>query len=163
MRFIYEYIFGKQTLAEFRDELVKSPLFKNFTNQELDRVLKFVTLRNFSTKEHVFFEEDLSSALYLILEGSVDIVKQALKKRLILAHLTRGMFFGEIGIVYTSSRTATAVVTSDSLLLCMFKHDVENIIKNFPRIGNKLLANIAEILAQRLIATNKKLSELERP
>lgn len=162
MRFIYEYIFGKQALEEYREQLEKSPLFKNFTSREIDKVLKFVTLRNFSTTEHVFFEGDLSSALYLILEGSIDIVKQAPKKRLILTHLSKGMFFGEIGIVHTSSRTATAIVTSDSLLLCIFKHDVDNVIKNYPRIGNKLLANISEILAQRLIATNKKLSELER-
>ena len=162
MRFIYDYLFEKPTLAEYRAELTKSPLFAKFASREIDKVLKFTTLRHFSAKEHVFFEGDLSSALYLILRGAIDIIKQAPKKRLILAHLSKGMFFGEIGIVHISSRSASAVAASDSLLLCLFKHDVDNIIKHYPRTGSKLLANIAEILAQRLIATNKKLGEFEK-
>ena len=161
MKLLYQYIFGKPKLSEFQDELTQSPLFAGFTFREIQRVLEYATVRTFAKDEHVFFEGDASSAMYLILRGSIEIVSHS-PKRISLANLSKGMFFGEIGIVHRTVRSASSVVNSDALLLCLFKHDVDTIIKHHPRIASKLLANIAEILAQRLIATNKKLGELEK-
>lgn len=161
MKLLYQYFFGKPKLSEFQDELANSPLFAALTFREIQRVLEYATLRTFAKNENVFFEGDLSSAMYLILRGNVEIVSHN-PKRISLAQLSKGTFFGEIGVVHSTVRSASALVTSDTLLLCLFKHDVDTIIKHYPRIANKLLANIAQILAQRLIATNKKLGELER-
>ncbi|HLC32872.1 MAG TPA: cyclic nucleotide-binding domain-containing protein [Candidatus Nanoarchaeia archaeon] len=158
MRLLYDYIFGKPRLSEFQDQLAQSPLFENFSFREIQHVLEHAALRTFAKDEHVFFEGDVSSALYLVLQGSVDILSYK-PKRIVLAHLTQGTFFGEIGVVYTTVRSATALVTSDTLLLCLFKHDVDEIITHNPHVACKLLSNIARIIAQRLIATNKQLKE----
>ena len=161
MRLLFEYIFGKPKLAELQKDLSKSPLFENFLPREIKRVLEHATLRTFAKGEHVFFEGDTSSALYVILRGSVDILTHR-PKRILLTQLYQGTFFGEIGVVYPTVRSATALATSDSFLLCFFKHDLDIIIKHYPQIANKLLLNIAQILSQRLIATNKTLGELKR-
>lgn len=158
MKLLYEYLFGKPSLAQFQESLSQSPLFENISSKEIKRVLEHTTLRSFAKGEHVFFEGDTSSALYVILKGNVDIMTYQ-PKRILLTQLSQGTFFGEIGVVYPTVRSATALVTADALLLCLFKHDVDAIIKHHPRIACKLLSNIARILAQRLITTNKKLGE----
>ena len=95
MRLLFEYIFGKPKLAELQKDLSKSPLFENFLPREIKRVLEHATLRTFAKGEHVFFEGDTSSALYVILRGSVDILTYR-PKRILLTQLYQGTFFGEM-------------------------------------------------------------------
>ena len=99
VKLLYQYFFGKPKLSEFQDELANSPLFAALTFREIQRVLEYATLRTFAKNENVFFEGDLSSAMYLILRGNVEIVSHN-PKRISLAQLSKGTFFGEIGVVH---------------------------------------------------------------
>ncbi len=152
MQELFEYIFEKPELRKLKDELSQTILFKNLTRHELDKVIKYCHLRSFKKGEHIFFEGDPGAALFIVMKGGVQIVRHVNGKHVPLATLSKGMFFGELSLVYDTPRTATGLVSEDSLFVCLFKHDFEKIVKHYPILGSKLLTNVNQILAQRLSA-----------
>lgn len=150
MQELYDFIFEKPEINKLKHELQETFLFKTLTRSELDKVIKYAQLRTFKKGDHIFFEGDTGSALYIILKGSVQIVRHTHGKHVSLAGLTKGMFFGELALVHDTPRSATALAQEDTLLVCLFKHDYEKIIKHYPVLGNKLQGIINQILAQRL-------------
>ena len=150
MQELFEYIFEKPELRKLKHELQETVLFRNLTAHELDKVITHCHLRSFKKGEHIFFEGDPGSALFIVLKGGVQIVRHVSGKHVPLATLTKGMFFGELALVYHTPRTATGLVTEDALLVCLFKHDFDKIVKHYPVLGSKLLHVVSQILAQRL-------------
>ena len=75
MRGLFEFIFEKPELL-LKDELKRSLLFQGLSSKELDIIIKKTGIRHFSKGQHVFFESDPGAALYLIVNGSVRIVRQ---------------------------------------------------------------------------------------
>ena len=158
MRGLFEFIFEKPELL-LKDELKRSLLFQGLSSKELDIIIKKTGIRHFSKGQHVFFESDPGAALYLIVNGSVRIVRQKDGQNLPIATLSKGMFFGELAIFEPLPRTAGALALEDSTLLFLFKHDVEEIVLHHAKLGTKLLWNIGSILAQRLRAMNETAKE----
>jgi len=159
MQELFEYIFDTPDVRKLKGELKDSILFQGLSQKELDRVLSYAQLRSFKKGDHVFFEGDPGSAIYIILKGNIDIVKQNATKRVVLTQLSKGMFFGELALVHEIPRTATACVEEESLLLCLFKHDLDQIVKHYPRLANKVFVILSKILAQRLLDMNKRALE----
>ena len=156
MRELFEFIFEKKDDDQIKNDVAKTVFFQDFSRKELTIVLNQTTTRSFKTGERVFFEGDPGQAVYIILSGAVQITKNA-KKPIVLATLTKGMFFGELSLVDTAIRSASASIIEDATLLCFFKHDLDHLIKDYPRIGNKLLFRLAHILAQRLRNMNSRM------
>jgi CRP/FNR family cyclic AMP-dependent transcriptional regulator len=153
MKQLFEFIFDKPDMKKLSGTLHQSILFRELSGRELDKVLARAQLRSFTKGQHIFFEDDTGSALYIIVKGNVQIVRHVKGKHVLLATLSKGAFFGEISLVYDLPRSAAAVATDETLLVCLFKHDFEALIKHYPRLGNKLLATISRILAERLSNT----------
>ncbi len=156
MQAIYEYLFEKPDIRKMKDELQESLLFNSLTRRELDTVLHYALLRTFKKGDHIFFEGDPGSALFIVLKGSVHIVKHEKNKLRHIAKLGKGTFFGEIALVYDTIRSATAIVSEDAMMACLFKHDLEQIMKEHPKLAGKLLHSISKILAQRLATMVEK-------
>jgi len=150
MQALYEYMFEKPDIRNLKDKLHTTLLFKDLTRAELDKVSKYCIVRQFNEGQHIFFEGDPGSALFVILKGNVDIYRIHKNKKDALATLGSGTFFGELALVYDTPRTASALATDNSTLVCLFRHDIEKLVKHHPQLGNKLLAVMNRILAQRL-------------
>lgn len=158
MQQLYAYIFENASTRQLKTDLGKTILFKDLIPRELEIIVQKTNIRAYRAGDHVFFQGDPGAALYVILRGNIEIERQDGSKKTTLAHLTSGMFFGELAIVYEGIRTATAHVTEDATLFCLFKHDLDRLLKQHPRLANKLLLNLSRILAERLRSTNEKLS-----
>ena len=153
MQALFEFLFEKPQLRKLKDELQDTVLFKDLSRAELDKVVSNAQLRSFKKGDHIFFEGDSGQALFIVLRGSVQIVRHIGGRHAVLATLKKGMFFGELALTYDLPRSAAAHVTDDALLVCLFRHDFENIVKHYPRLGTKLLTSVNQILAQRLATT----------
>lgn len=150
MQALYEYLFEKPDIRNLKDKLHTALLFKDLTRAELDKVTRYCVVRQFKDGQHVFFEGDPGSALFVILKGNIDIYRIHKGKKDNLAQLSAGTFFGELALVYDTPRTASALTTQDATLVCIFRHDIEKLVKHHPLLGNKLLSVMNRILAQRL-------------
>ncbi len=73
--------------------------------------------KTLSAGEYLFREGDRPSSAFLIEEGAMEIHSGDLKHRLVLARLGPGDLLGEMSVVDQSTRTASALALSNTVLL----------------------------------------------
>lgn len=105
----------------------------------------------------VIFEENQDGDhMYIIQEGSVRISKMMGGKEHILAVLGKGDFFGEMAIVTSVKRTATATAAGTVRLLAFDRPGFMSMIAKNARIA----LNIIDKLCRRLQAANAQIQHL---
>ena len=142
------------------DILKKVPIFEELGKRELDRIERILHRREYAQDEVIFFQDQPGLGMYIIEEGTVDIVSGPEKCR--LAELTSGEFFGELALLDDSLRTATAVARTYCKLLCLFQPDLFDLIDRNPRLGVKILSRLAVTIGERLKKTNEYLTESKK-
>ncbi len=134
-------------------------VLNNFSENELRLLSKFFHQRAFSKDEIIFSEGDSGLGFYFILSGHVEImVKEPHSEDFTsLGHLERFDYFGELALLEeNSNRSASAMAKDNSILLGIFKPDLEELIDYYPTVAAKLLQSISIIVANRLsLITNE--------
>jgi len=75
-------------------------------------------------KSEVIFEENASgSEMYVIHSGKVKLTTRKMEREVTLATLATGEFFGEMALVDSSPRTATAIAAEDNTRLITLDQD----------------------------------------
>jgi len=97
--------------------------FKGFANAELLRFINFAKWQKMRTGETIFNEGELGLPFYIIVAGSVNIIRESQ----VLASLGWGDFFGEFAHLSEISplRSAQAVATNNCELLAVDPMDIE--------------------------------------
>ncbi len=138
--------------------LRRIPLFKGMRKPELLEFERLMHRRDYREDETVFFEGEPGVGMYIVQEGSVIICKNdGDGQREILAELSKGEFFGELALLDESPRSATAVARDESKVLGLFRPDLLELIERKPRLGNKMLFQLALMIGDRLKRTNDDL------
>lgn len=149
--------------------LKKSFLFKDLTTSEMEFLAHIVHVRHFEPGEKVFNQGDPGVGMYLIFNGSIDIImhdpsfeaRANENAEIFITRLDKGDFFGELSLIEDPSyRSATAVSITKSTLIGFFKPDLLQVIQRNPLTGNKISMRLAEILGKRLRETTEKVTEL---
>jgi CRP/FNR family transcriptional regulator len=131
------------------------PLFRDFDTAELSEVAQLITTRQFGKHQTIFREGDPGQTFYLILSGSVAIVRVAADGReTILSILKERDFFGEMSVFDTAVRAAGVRTLTDVEVGVIERDDFLALIDRSPRIGRLLVIALSERLraANRLIA-----------
>ncbi len=137
------------------ESLRNVPLFRDFDMAELAEVAQLVTTRRFAKHQTIFREGDPGQTFYLILGGSVAIVRIAADGReTILSILKERDFFGEMSIFDTSVRAASVRTLTDVEVGVIERDDFLALIDRSPRIGRLLVISLSE----RLRAANKMIA-----
>jgi CRP-like cAMP-binding protein len=131
--------------------LKKIPVFNGLLEDEYFRVLSMCSSKAIKKGEVIFNEGDDGDSTYILLSGGIDIIVEG---KGIVHSMQGGEILGEIGLVTKSSRTASAVANTDSVMLQLYAEILHEVVKKRPRIGYIIMLNIAKILADRLKATN---------
>jgi CRP-like cAMP-binding protein len=120
----------------------------------LDTQTRLIT----SPKGRVLYtQEERAEALFLLKRGRVQLYRLTPSgKRLDLAAIEPGTFFGEMPLLGESLRHTYAESTEDSVLCVMSRTDVERLIVEQPRVALRMM----EVLAQRLALAEARLEEM---
>jgi CRP-like cAMP-binding protein len=142
------------------DELVHSlqsiPLFKSLNKRDIAGLLGIIHDRNYIAGEYIFYQGDPGLGLYLIREGEIQIIRESEKgDKVPLAVFHKGDFFGELALVDSEKRSASAIANIDTKLSVIFKPDLDEFIEKYPKKGIKIVQGIAEIIAVRLRTLNE--------
>jgi CRP/FNR family transcriptional regulator, cyclic AMP receptor protein len=142
------------------DELVQSlraiPLFKSLTNKDVKSLISIIHNRNYIAGEYIFYQGDPGIGLYLIREGEVLISRESENgEKITLAVFNKGDFFGELALLDSEKRSASAIANSDTKLSVIFKPDLDEFIEKYPKKGIRIVQGIAEITAVRLRTLNE--------
>ena len=138
--------------------LKQVPIFDGLSDRELNTVSKIVHHREYEIDEFVFQLGTPGLGMYIILQG--EVVIKGVKtdgENVEFSQLTSGDFFGEISLISEDDRSANAIAVSSCKLVAFFRSDLLDIITRSPKLGNKILLNLATVLGNRLTRTNEML------
>jgi CRP-like cAMP-binding protein len=165
MDFIWNNIFRKRTKdeADIADLIKKVPIFEDLNRLELKEFLRISHLRTYKPGEIIFYEGEPGVGMYIIQKGRVRIFKEAEEgKTTELAVLEDGDFFGELALLDDSPRSACAMAITETKVIGIFRPDLFSLFERKPKLGNKVLLRLANMIGQRLKATNEQLQQLTR-
>jgi CRP-like cAMP-binding protein len=112
------------------------------------------TIRNYSKGTMIFSEGEMGDELYIIQKGSVKIVKVVDNKEILLAVLKIGDIFGEMAVLESQPRAASAIAYEDCQVLAVNKVNFSFMIKTQPQI----VARLTILLADRIWFIYKQLA-----
>jgi signal-transduction protein with cAMP-binding, CBS, and nucleotidyltransferase domain len=102
----------------------------------------------------VFSEGEPGDELYIIRSGSVTITKIADNNEVLLAVLKPGDIFGEMALLESKPRAASAITREDSVLLAVSRANFSRIVATQPQI----IARLTTLLAERIWFAYKQIS-----
>lgn len=125
-------------------------LFKGLTLRELTIVDGLVHQRSYLASEIIFDEGEEGQAIYIVLEGSVELTRPALGDEGRIAEVAPGAFFGDMALLDNMPRMAQARATTDCVLAVYFREDFLVLMDTHARIASKIALQLARQMAQRL-------------
>lgn len=133
------------------DLLEKSPLFQEMSGYEIKRAILISEIYEFKQGDLLVERGGISRNMALILSGSVEVRVHRAKQERVVAVLTPGQIFGEIGFIMDTQRSADVRALEDGELLVFSFRKMQANMKYFPRLAVKLNLNISRILGDRLV------------
>jgi serine/threonine protein phosphatase PrpC/CRP-like cAMP-binding protein len=121
-------------------------LFMDLSDNELVRLFaKFKAVRR-NPGEVVIRVGDDTDSMFVIVEGDVAIERSGK----LVATLSRGAHFGEMGLLNQRPRSATVTVTSPTQMLVLERGAFNEVLREDTGLAAKLLYKLAQILSLRL-------------
>ncbi|MDH5446202.1 MAG: cyclic nucleotide-binding domain-containing protein [Gammaproteobacteria bacterium] len=130
-----------------------TPLFRDIPKREILQLVRDMPPRHFKAGEFIFNNGDAGAGAAVIINGKVEIRSAGV----LLAELSDGDFFGEIALVLDVPRTADAIAVEETELIFFLRPELDEWLARSPYFAGKLGANLAYVLAQRLLQANKAL------
>src|SRR5512133_3396705 len=139
-----------------RNLLADIVLFAGMTPTQLDWVAQRAHRRVFEAGRNVMTIEQPGEAVYIILHGTVKIHIEQGERDVILSILGTGDLLGEMSLIDSVGRSASAVTLESSLMLWMDKASFNYILDNFPPVAR----NLVKILSARVRLSDQLIQAL---
>lgn len=162
---------AKESYHEF---FKKITFLNSFSDNEVRLFTKFLHRREFMPNETIFKQGDSGYGFYFIFSGAVNIYAnyntQNDELGDLVIRLEKRQYFGEMGLLEEfNRRSATVVAAESTILLGIFKPDLDRMLETQPVLGAKFLRETALIMANRMgqltreiVGLKKKVRELEQ-
>ena len=141
--------------------LKRASLFSQLSAGELEVIARHSGYRSFRNGEVIFRQGSHRAELYLVKEGSVSIRRRGDEEaEQEIARFVGGEVFGEMDLLDTVPRTASAVAEGAAVLLA-FPVGIEfsSLLENHPETFARILRKILGEIARRIRAIDKLVSE----
>jgi CRP-like cAMP-binding protein len=110
--------------------LKKVPLFSNFQLEDLLKLKEITEEQIYQTNDIIIKEGESGSKAYIIVSGSVEVLKKIDDADKPLANLDRTAYFGEMAIIENEPRSATVKANEECLLLTIKGEEFREMIKH---------------------------------
>jgi CRP/FNR family cyclic AMP-dependent transcriptional regulator len=140
-----------------RNLLADIQLFEGLTSAQLEWVAQRAHRRVFTAGTNVLTIEQPGEAVYIILHGTVKIhVEQGDGRDVILTILGAGDLLGEMSLIDSIGRSASALTLENSLMLWMDKQTFNYLLDEFPPVAR----NLVRILSARVRLSDQLIQAL---
>ena len=139
-----------------RNILSDIKLFEGLTQTQLDWVSKHAHRRIFTAGMNVMTVEQPGEAVFIILHGTVKIHIEQGGRDVILSVLGSGDLLGEMSLIDSVGRSASALTLENSLMLWMDKTTFNYLLDNFPPVAR----NLVKILSARVRLSDQVIQSL---
>jgi CRP/FNR family cyclic AMP-dependent transcriptional regulator len=173
---LLKYLWSASPLSfkeSYHDFFKKISMLNSFSDNQIRIFTRFLHRREFSVGEEIFKQGDSGYGFYFIFSGAVDIFSNfsaSDERGEFVIRLEKYQYFGEMGLLEEyNRRSATIIASENTILLGIFKPDLERILELHPVLGAKFLRETALIMANRMgqmtreiINLKKKIKDLEQ-
>jgi len=126
-------------------------LFSELKGGELGLLAQALHARTYRPGEVVFVEGDIGRALFILESGAVELTRKGADGRpVVLYTLKPGEFFGEMALLESLPRSATATAVETSRLHLLYRTKLDSLLHANPRIGVAIMGHLARLLSARL-------------
>lgn len=129
-----------------RNLLADIELFTGLTPTQLDWIAQRAHRRVFEAGRNVMTIDQPGEAVYIILHGTVKIHIEQGERDVIISIMGAGDLLGEMSLIDSIGRSASAVTLEDSLMLWMDKATFNYMLDNFSPVAR----NLVKILSSRV-------------
>jgi CRP/FNR family cyclic AMP-dependent transcriptional regulator len=138
------------------DLLRSIPMFEGLTPDDLEHLARKLVERKLSGGAMVFDQGDAGAEMYIVAKGHVNIhLPGENSRRVSLKDISVGEYFGELALFDDKPRSASALATTDAVLLELNRDTLSTYLERRPHAAMAILRTMAERLRQ----TNAMLSE----
>jgi len=134
------------------DNLQEVRLLKCFSAQEIDQLIRAGEILEAETNTNIVIEGELTWGLYVIIEGTVGVLKanKMTSEVYEVCHLGRHSHFGEMSLVDDQPRSATVRTLIPTTLFHIDKSVFQRILDSRPEMKIRFLENCVQDLVHRL-------------
>ena len=133
------------------------PLFAGLDEVQLGMLVPMITRTNFARNGTIIGAGDPTDSLYIVISGRLKVLMRDEQKReVILAILGPGEFFGEMGLLDDSPRSASVVTLEPCELLGISKTDFKHCLAQ----NSDLSLTVTRGLVKRLREADQKIGSL---
>ena len=130
-------------------------LFDGLSDADLDELGADLEPRAFAAGQPIFHKGDSGTAMYIVQSGEVNIhLPGDGSRRISLKDIARGEYFGELALFDEKPRSASALATTNAVLLELHRETLAVYLERRPRVAMAILRTMSE----RLRETNTMLS-----
>ena len=137
-------------------ELSEQALLAGLTAEEIASLASLGAIRTYQPGHKIIAAEEPATSLFFLKSGVVHVI---LPNGIRLATLTAGMAFGEMALL-EAHRSADVLADKFITALEVPLHDFRRFREAHPRTGERIMRNLALLLADRLIVANTKVNLL---
>ncbi|MFH1021547.1 MAG: cyclic nucleotide-binding domain-containing protein [Pseudomonadota bacterium] len=156
MNIAEEMLFGRYRLEELHD------IFSFLSAEEMAELFAYLEFREWQAAEVVMKSGESGDFMGFLVEGKLAVKMEGIfpGKFILVAVLEPGSLVGETSVVEGGDRQATVVAMEKSHLLILSREKMEQMLKQTPALGLKLLRRIVHVLGHRLGKASDRLSRL---
>ena len=130
-------------------------LFEGLTDEDLAELGASLQRRQFAAGSMIFSQGDDGDSMYIVESGDINIhLPGDASRRISLKDIARGEYFGELALFDEKPRSASALATTETVLLELQRRTLEGYLENRPKVALAILRTLSE----RLRETNTMLS-----
>lgn len=121
-----------------RAEVVASPLFSGFAEDELVAVIQGLRLVSFEPGDIILTEGDPGDSLFVLTTGVAKAFVRVEGRQKLVRQMSDGAFFGEISVLSGKPRTATVTAATACELLELDRATLDAITRDYPQVRQVL-------------------------
>jgi len=147
----------RMPIAENAVALPEVSVFRGLTPKELDWVRQRVYMRTFAAGTTIMTAEQPGEVVYFILRGTVKIhIEQMDGTDVILAIIGAGDTVGEMSLLDSVGRSASAITLEDTTILWMDNATFREMLQTIPIVA----LNLTRVLSNRVRMANEQIQSL---
>jgi CRP-like cAMP-binding protein/Fe-S-cluster-containing hydrogenase component 2 len=132
------------------------PMFADLSPDFIEHLKQSVELQRYAPGQVIARQGDPADCFYLVRIGFVKISENYPGGELVLAYLSRGDYFGEIGLLGGGVRTATCTALDHVEVVRISGDDFRQMIERFPNVR----AGLAAVAEERQLANQQRMQML---
>jgi CRP/FNR family cyclic AMP-dependent transcriptional regulator len=153
------------------EKIIKAALFKGLTKEEMEKVVSLGKELKWGDGETIITEGEMGETIYIIYSGTVRVGKRLTlpqfsdesgrsEKTLLQMEAIEPMVFGEVAMLTKAERSATVIAVKECSGIEISGQELGKLCEEDNKLGYKIMANLAEVLSDRLRKANRDVVRL---